>query len=149
MLAELSQLLGAENVLAGAAVRRTYDCDAYTVERSAPTCVVFPHSTQDVQKIVEWCLSTGVPFTPRGAGTGLSGGAMPALGGVVVSTKRMTKILDIDIENRCLRAQSGVVNSHISRAVAGNRLHFAPDPSSQTVCTLGGNISENSGGPHT
>lgn len=143
------RLLGESSVLSGAAVRRAYDCDAYTVDRSAPSVVVLPRSTAEVQKVVRWCLEQSVPFTARGAGTGLSGGSMPALGGVVISSKRLTQILEVDEGNRRLRAQAGVVNSHISQAVAHFGLHFAPDPSSQTVATLGGNIAENSGGPHT
>jgi glycolate oxidase len=102
-----------------------------------------------VQKVVRFCIANNLPYTPRGAGTGLSGGALAALGGVIISTKRLNKILEIDIENRCLRAQAGIANKRISDAVAGQRLHFAPDPSSQSVSTLGGNIAENSGGPHT
>lgn len=99
--------------------------------------------------MVQWCVRTGTPITPRGAGTGLSGGSLPALGGVVVSTKRMTTILEIDAANRCLRAQAGAVNRRLSEAAAQYGLHFAPDPSSQSVSTVGGNIAENSGGPHT
>jgi glycolate oxidase len=149
MVAALGSLLAPDRVLAGSAVRRAYDCDAYTVDRSPPACVVLPVSTEEVQAVVRWCVAAGVPFTPRGAGTGLSGGALAALGGVLVSTKRMTSILEVDVPNRCLRAQAGAVNLALSRAVAGDGLHFAPDPSSQTVSTLGGNIAENSGGPHT
>ena len=149
MVAALGQLLSPDRVLAGSAVQRAYDCDAYTVDRSAPTCVVLPCSTEEVQAVVRWCLANEVPYTPRGAGTGLSGGALAALGGVLVSTKRMNAVLDVDVPNRCLRAQAGAVNLHLSRAVANDGLHFAPDPSSQTVSTLGGNIAENSGGPHT
>ena len=149
MVQALSRRLAPERVLAGEAVRKAYDCDAYTVDRSRPSCVVFPESTVEVQDIVRWCLRRDVPFTPRGAGTGLSGGSMPALGGVVLSTKRMTKILRSDPENRCLLAQAGAVNLKVSEAVRPYGLHFAPDPSSQSVCTVGGNISENSGGPHT
>jgi len=145
----LAAILSPDRVLAGPSVERAYDCDAYTVDRSAPQVVVLPESTEEVQKIVRWCLANEVPFTPRGAGTGLSGGALAAKGGVIISTKRLTKILEIDIENRCLKAQAGIPNKRISDAVAEHRLHFAPDPSSQTVSTLGGNIAENSGGPHT
>jgi glycolate oxidase len=147
--AELSQILGKERVLAGPGIERAYDCDAYTVDRSKPQVVVLPESTEEVQKVVRWCVAKNVPYTPRGAGTGLSGGALPAMGGVVISTKKLTKILEIDIENRCLKAQAGIPNKRISDAVAEHNLHFAPDPSSQTVSTLGGNIAENSGGPHT
>jgi len=149
MVRGLSDLLGPSHVLSGPAAQRAYDCDAYTVDRSKPVCVVLPASTEEVARVVRWCNSNSIPFTARGAGTGLSGGAMAALGGVVISTKRLTKILEIDIENRCLKAEAGIANKRISDAVAGDGLHFAPDPSSQTVATLGGNIAENSGGPHT
>src|SRR4051812_16771241 len=149
MVRELGDLLGVDHVLSGASSQRAYDCDAYTVDRSKPTCVVLPTSTDEVAAVVRWCVANDVPFTARGAGTGLSGGVLPALGGVVVSTKRMTKIVEIDVENRCLLAQTGIANKRISDAVAAHGLHFAPDPSSQSVSTLGGNIGENSGGPHT
>jgi glycolate oxidase len=146
---ELRALLGDDAVLSGDAAARAYDCDAYTVERSYPTAVVLPRSTVQVLQIVRWCIGRQVPYTARGAGTGLSGGVLPALGGVVISTKRMTSILEVDPANRCLLAQAGVVNKKISDAVREFGLHFAPDPSSQTVATLGGNIAENAGGPHT
>lgn len=149
MVDDLRQILGDDRVLSGVAVARAYDCDAYTVDKSPPTCVVLPETTEEVREVVRWCLAHDVPFTPRGAGTGLSGGALPALGGVLISTKRLNKILEVDVENRCIRAQAGAVNLHLSKAVAGFGLHFAPDPSSQTVSTVGGNIAENSGGPHT
>lgn len=146
---DLERLLSPSQVLGGDAAARAYDCDAYTVDRSRPTAVVLPETTEEVAKVVRWCNEREVPFTARGAGTGLSGGTMPALGGVVISTKRMTRILEIDAENRVLLAQAGVPNKRISDAVKGYGLHFAPDPSSQTVSTLGGNIAENAGGPHT
>lgn len=149
MVEELGKLLSPERVLSGEAVARAYDCDAYTVDRSKPTCVVLPLDTNEVAAVVRWCIANAIPYTPRGAGTGLSGGAMPALGGVVISTKKLNKILEIDIENRMLKAQAGIANKRISDAVSEFGLHFAPDPSSQTVSTLGGNIAENSGGPHT
>jgi glycolate oxidase subunit GlcD len=149
MARDLGRILDPGRVLRGPAAERAYDCDAYTVDRSKPSVVVLPESTAEVAGIVRWCVANGVPFTPRGAGTGLSGGTMPALGGVVVSIKRMNRILRVDVPNRRLLAQSGVVNQRISDAVAGYGLHFAPDPSSQTVSTLGGNIAENAGGPHT
>lgn len=149
LIREMGVLLDPGRVLASAAARRAYDCDAYTVDRSKPTAVVLPESTEEVQAVVRWCAGHDVPFTARGAGTGLSGGTLPALGGVVISTKRMRRILDIDVPNRCLKAQAGAVNARLTAAVAGDGLHFAPDPSSQSVATLGGNIGENSGGPHT
>ena len=149
MVQKLSEILSPDRVLSGPGVQRAYDCDAYTVDRSKPAAIVLPGSTEEVSAIVRWCVANGIPFTGRGAGTGLSGGALPALGGVVVSTKRMNRILEIDVPNRRLLAQSGIVNKRISDAVAEHRLHFAPDPSSQSVSTLGGNIAENAGGPHT
>lgn len=142
-------LLGPDGVLAGEAAERAYDCDAYTVDRSRPTAVALPRDTAEVAVVVRWCVEHGVPFTARGAGTGLSGGALPGLGGVLISTKKMVRILDIDLENRVMRAQAGVVNKKLTDAVRGHGLHFAPDPSSGTVATLGGNIAENAGGPHT
>ncbi len=128
---------------------RGYDCDAYLVDRAAPIAVCLPDSTEQVARIVRWCNQRQVPFTARGAGTGLSGGTLPALGGVVISTKRLNRILEVDIPNRRLHAEAGAVNKKLTEAVAGFGLHFAPDPSSQTVSTLGGNIAENAGGPHT
>ena len=149
MARDLGQLLDPERVLGGAAAQRAYDCDAYTVDRSKPTAIVLPESTDEVAKVIRWCNENRIPFTGRGAGTGLSGGALPALGGVVISTKKLTKILEIDLENRCLKAQAGIANKRLSDAVKDQGLHFAPDPSSQTVSTIGGNIAENAGGPHT
>lgn len=149
MSQELAALLGPDKVLSGSAVRSAYECDAYTIDKSPPSCVVLPKDTVEVQKVVRWCAANGVSFTPRGAGTGLSGGAMPAKGGVVVSMKRMTKILQVDVENRRIQVQAGAVNAKVSRAVSQFGMHFAPDPSSQAVSTVGGNIAENSGGPHT
>lgn len=149
LAAEMAAIVGAERVLSGAAVRRVYDCDAYTVHRSAPGVVVQPSSTEQVAQVVRRCNALGVPFVARGAGTGLSGGAMPTRGGVIVSLKKMTQVLSFEPENRRMRAQAGAVNIHMTRLAEPHGLHFAPDPSSQTVATLGGNIAENSGGPHT
>lgn len=149
MIREFERFLTPERVLHSKGAMRAYDCDAYTVDRSRPSVVVLPESTDEVAAVVRLCVERGVAFTPRGAGTGLSGGSMAATGGVIVSTKRLTKILEVDVENRCLLAQAGVPNKKLSDAVAAHGLHFAPDPSSQTVATLGGNIAENSGGPHT
>src|SRR5579862_8573773 len=149
MVLDLSALLSPDRVLSGAAAERGYDCDAYTVDRSRPAAVVLPETTDEVADVVRWCNRTRTPFTARGAGTGLSGGALPAMGGVVIATKRMTKILHVEPENRTLTAQAGATNKSLSDAVTRYGLHFAPDPSSATVSTLGGNIAENSGGPHT
>ena len=125
-----------------------YECDGSTAFRSAPEAVALPRSTGETAAVVRAAAAAGVPFTARGAGTGLSGGATPLSGGVVVSLTRMNRILEIDPEERVARCQTGVVNLEISRAGAPHGLFFAPDPSSQSACTLGGNIAENSGGPH-
>jgi glycolate oxidase len=149
MAASLAALLAEDQVMSGDAVKRAYDCDAYTVERRFPDVVVYPKSTEEVANVVRWCIQNSIPYTPRGAGTGLSGGALPACGGVVVALTKMRKILEVDAENRIMLAEAGCPNLALSKAAAQFGLHFAPDPSSQTVCSLGGNISENSGGPHT
>lgn len=149
LAADFVAILGKQNVLHGAATRKAYDCDAYTVDRYEPEVVVLPASTEQVVQVVRHCNRVGAPFTVRGAGTGLSGGVLPAQGGVVISTKRMTLVVEIDAANRCLLAQAGITNVAVSEAAKPFGLHFAPDPSSQTVSTLGGNIGENAGGPHT
>ncbi|RYG35364.1 FAD-binding protein [bacterium] len=149
LAAELGAILSPDRVLADEGALRAYDCDAYAVERNYPTAIVLPESTEETARIVRWCVVNRIPFTARGAGTGLSGGVLPAKGGVVISTKRMNRILAIDLQNRTMRAQAGIANKRLTDAVRANGLHFAPDPSSQTVSTLGGNIGENAGGPHT
>ncbi|MEK7860110.1 MAG: FAD-linked oxidase C-terminal domain-containing protein, partial [Chloroflexota bacterium] len=111
--------------------------------------VVLPSETADVAKLARFCSTHGIPIVPRGAGTGLSGGAIPVHGGVVVSFARMARILEIDVPNLRAVVQPGLVNLHLSTAVAPHGLSFVPDPSSQKACTLGGNVAENSGGPHT
>lgn len=146
---EMRRLLSSEQVVSGHSYFRAYDCDAYTVQKHFPDVVVFPQSTEEVQRVVRWCMAKGVPYTPRGAGTGLSGGAIPVMGGVLLVFTKMRRILEVDYENRLAWVEAGCPNIEISKAVRDKGLHFAPDPSSQTVCTLGGNIGENSGGPHT
>jgi glycolate oxidase subunit GlcD len=143
----LRRRLGEEAVLVGPAVERVYECDAYTVEKRPPLCVALPSTTEEVRDVVVLCREHGVPFAARGAGTGLSGGATVA--GVVISTRRMNRILEIDAENRFARVQPGVTNLQVSKAAEPHGLFFAPDPSSQHVSTIGGNIAENAGGPHT
>ena len=127
---------------------RTYECDAITGYRVVPALVALPESTEEVAMVVAACARAGVPFVARGAGTGLSGGALPVSDGVVISLARMRRVLDIDLANQRMTVEPGVTNSDITRAVAAHDLYFAPDPSSQTVCTIGGNIAENSGGAH-
>ncbi|MGC8667251.1 MAG: FAD-binding oxidoreductase [Chthonomonadales bacterium] len=149
ILGHLAAIVGADGVVADNAARATYNCDAYTVDRAEPDVVVLPRSTEEVAAIVQLCNRLGVPCTPRGTGTGLSGGATPLEGGVVLSTVRMNRILSIDVPNRRLTAQAGCINLNVTKAVSGDGYHFAPDPSSQGACTIGGNVAENSGGPHT
>jgi len=125
-----------------------YECDAQTFDRALPLAVTFPDSTQEVSKIVKACNVRNVPFVPRGAGTGLSGGVV-AVGSLVIATSRLNRVLEVDAPNRQAWVEPGVVNIHLSKAVAEHGLHYAPDPSSQYACTIGGNVAENSGGPHT
>ncbi len=149
LLRELMALLGPQSLLTDAASLRTYDCDAYTPARHFPTAVALPETTTQVAEIVRCCCRHGAPFVPRGAGTGLSGGATAAEGGVVISLIRMNRLLDVDISNRRLTAQAGCVNLYLTKAAQPHGLHYAPDPSSQGACTVGGNVAENAGGPHT
>jgi glycolate oxidase len=124
-----------------------YEYDG-TIERGMPQAVVFPETTEEVAAVVRVARQFDVPVTPRGAGTGLSGGAVAAVGGVVVALTRMKRILHVDPVNRIARVQPGLVNLDLSRAVAPHGLYYAPDPSSQRACTIGGNVAENAGGPH-
>lgn len=146
---ELTAIVGADAVLTSEAELRAYDCDAYAPEKRYPDAVVLPQNTEQVSRIVKLCNRLEVPFTPRGAGTGLSGGATAVEGGLILSTMRLNKILETDVLNRRMVAQSGCVNTYLTKAVKANRLHYAPDPSSQGACTVGGNVANNSGGPHT
>ncbi len=120
-----------------------------SIEKGLPECVVFPKSTQDVVRIVRVAAGHKLPLVGRGAGTGLSGGSIPTEGGLMIAFARMNKILEIDIENEYAVVQPGVVNLDITTAVKGQGYYYAPDPSSQKACTIGGNVAENSGGPHT
>ncbi len=146
---ELVKIVGREAVLTGGAELRAYDCDAYAPEKRYPDAVVLPQDTEQVSLIVKLCNRLSIPFTPRGAGTGLSGGATAIAGGVVIATTRLNKILEADVPNRRMVAQAGCVNVYLTKAVKAEGLHYAPDPSSQGACTVGGNVAENSGGPHT
>ncbi|MCX7926208.1 MAG: FAD-binding protein [Fimbriimonadales bacterium] len=145
----LEQIVGGDAVITDPVQLLSYDCDAYTIEKALPTVVVLPQTTEQVAAIVQLAHREGLPVTPRGAGTGLSGGALAVNGGVVIGFSRMNQILWVDERNRRLRAQAGAVNYQLSKAAQHANLHFAPDPSSQGACTIGGNVAENSGGPHT
>lgn len=127
---------------------RAYECDGLTAFRATPALVVLAESTDDVAAAVRICAEHGVAFIPRGAGTGLSGGALPRPDGVVISTARMRNVIAIDANNRRMTVQPGIANSAVSAAAEPYNLYFAPDPSSQIVCSVGGNVAENSGGAH-
>src|SRR5437764_2370648 len=148
LMPDLARAVGADQVLTDPAALRTYESDALTGYRAIPQAVVLPASTAEVAAVVAVCAAHGIPFVARGAGTGLSGGAVPVAEGVVIGLARMTRILEVDVPNRRVRLQPGVTNLDVTRAVAAHGLYYAPDPSSQQVCTIGGNIAENSGGAH-
>ncbi|HLY62442.1 MAG TPA: FAD-linked oxidase C-terminal domain-containing protein [Terriglobia bacterium] len=145
---ELSKIVGPDGFLWRPEDLMLYEYDGLSSQR-VPDAVVFPASTDDVVQIVKLAARKKIPVIARGAGTGLSGGAVVTSGGVVVSLARMKRILEIDIENQRARVQPGVVNLDLSLAVSDRGYFFAPDPSSQKACTIGGNVAENSGGPHT
>jgi glycolate oxidase len=145
---ELEDALGAGFVITEPEQLATYDCDGLTGWRARPACVVLPGSTAEVQAVLRLCARESVPFVARGAGTGLSGGALPVADGVVVSLARMNRILEIDLESERVVVEPGVANLDVTRAVAADGYFYAPDPSSQQVCTIGGNLAENSGGAH-
>jgi len=148
LLTQLKQIVGPDGVLDAPGERRTYEGDAYPLERALPLATVLPRTTDQVAQVVRACAAHQVPFAPRGAGTGLAGGTVCA-GGIVIGLARMNNILEIDVRNRRLTAQAGAVNIALSKAVADQGYLYAPDPSSQGASTLGGNIANNAGGPHT
>ena len=129
---QLRQFLTAESVLSREAERRPYECDGLSVYRELPLLVVLPETVEQVQRVLRICAEHQVPVVARGAGTGLSGGALPLADGVLLSLAKFNRILDIDPQNRCARVQPGVRNLAISEAVAEHGLYYAPDPSSQT-----------------
>jgi glycolate oxidase subunit GlcD len=145
---QLRAIVGDEAVRAEPDELLVYECDGLPQHKHLPRAVVFPDSTAQVSKVLALLAREQVPFTPRGAGTGLSGGALAMNQGVVIELARMRQILEIDAVNRLAVVQPGVVNLHVSRAVAHLGLHYVPDPSSQPTCTIGGNIAENAGGIH-
>ena len=149
LVAALREIVGPEAVLARPEDLLVYEADGLTLHGALPSAVVLPSDKTEVARVVRACRAHGFPFVPRGAGTGLSGGAVALDSGVVIECSRLNRILRVDPENRIARVQPGVVNADLGKAVAPHGLFFAPDPSSQLACTLGGNAAENSGGPHT
>jgi glycolate oxidase len=149
LLAELRRTVGDANILADHAEMLVYECDGFVVEKNCPDVVCFPRHTADVQRIVQLCNEYDIPFLPRGAGTSLAGGCLPVGGGVMIVFTRMREIEEINLRDRYAVVQPGVVNVWLTNALKGTGFHYAPDPSSQGACTIGGNVATNSGGPHT
>lgn len=149
LIAELEPIVGPDAVVRHADERLVYEADAFTLVRNAPDLVVLPQNAEQVAAVVRVLAARGVPFVPRGAGTGLAGGAATQPGAVMISVNRLRRIRRIDVRNRFAEVEAGVINLNLSRAVAPHDLHFAPDPSSQQACSIGGNAATNAGGPHT
>jgi glycolate oxidase len=148
LVGELTQICGADSVLHEPLQLLTYECDALPHLRNSPAVVVLPRSAAEVQAVVKVCHREGVPFVARGHGTGLSGGALPPANGVVIALSRLNRVLEVDLANRRVTVEPGVTNLDITKAVAAHGYYYAPDPSSQQVCSIGGNVAENSGGAH-
>jgi glycolate oxidase len=149
LLARLRATLPSDAVISGRDARTTYACDGQTLHPSTPDVVTLPWTPAQVVQIMQIARDCNVPVVPRGAGTGLSGGALATHGGVLLGTNRLRRILKVDPLERIAVVEPGVVNAALGKAVAPHGLRFAPDPSSQIACTLGGNVAENAGGPHT
>ena len=145
---QLGALLREDQLITGPEQLRTYECDGLTGRRVVPVAVVLPESAEEVAGVVRVCAALGIPFVARGAGSGLSGGALPVAEGIVISLARMTRVLEVDVERGCIVVEPGVTNLDVTRAVAEHGFYYAPDPSSQQVCTIGGNVAENAGGAH-
>src|SRR5215472_15586383 len=144
----LIAVVGERNVIHEPVDLRTYECDALTSFRASPSVVVLPATTEEVAAVVRIGVQAGMPIVPRGAGTGLSGGALPVAGCMLLGLSRMKRILEVDFDNGWIRVQPGVINLDVSKEISAAGYYYAPDPSSQSVCTIGGNVAENSGGAH-
>jgi glycolate oxidase len=149
LIDRLRPVVGPGAILSNPSELLVYECDGFTIEKNRPDVVVFPTSAEQVVQIVRICNELNVPFLPRGAGTSLAGGCLPVGGGVVISLARMKRILEVDTRNRYAVVEPGVVNLWLTNHLRPHGWHFAPDPSSQGACTIGGNVATNSGGPHT
>ena len=148
IVAALREIVPGEGVIEHEEELRPYETDGLTAYRQLPLAVVLPETTAQVSAVLKYCHGQGVKLVPRGAGTGLSGGALPLADAVTLGLSKFNRILDIDLENRCVVAQSGVTNLGLTQAVEHDGYYYAPDPSSQIACTIGGNVAENSGGVH-
>ena len=148
IIAALSVIVAAERVISDADERRAYECDGLSAYRQLPLVVVLPETTAEVAAVLKYCYAEGIKVVPRGAGTSLSGGALPLADAVTLGLGKLNRILDVDFDNRAVVSQPGVTNLAISDAVASRGFYYAPDPSSQIACSIGGNVAENSGGVH-
>ena len=148
LLSQLEKIVGAQGVVATDEGRMVYEADMHTFYKGAPDVVVLPETTGQVAELVRFCRREHVALVPRGSGTGLIGGAMAPVGGVMVSLTRMNRILELDFASRCATVQPGLINLWLSQATREHGYYFAPDPSSQMVSSIGGNASTNAGGPH-
>lgn len=145
---ELYSVLGKDNVIGNPSELLLYECDGLTFHRHPPHLVVFVETAQQISEVVKIANRYRIPFLPRGAGTGLSGGAIPIQGGIIIELARMQKIWQIDLENEFVVAEPGVINLSLTETLSPHGYYFAPDPSSQMTSTVGGNVAENAGGPH-
>ncbi|NND49837.1 MAG: FAD-binding protein, partial [Rhizobiales bacterium] len=148
IVADLASLVPPDSVIWHETEMRVFQSDGLSAYRQMPLVVVLPKTTEQVSKVMRYCHQNNVRVVPRGAGTSLSGGALPLADAVLVGMTKFNQILDIDYDNRCVVAQPGVTNLGITNAVEGRGFYYAPDPSSQIACTIGGNVAENSGGVH-
>jgi glycolate oxidase len=148
-LRRLREVVGPEGLLTERDELLVYECDGFVIEKNSPDVVAFPVTTEQVVGIVRLCNEFQIPFVPRGAGTSLSGGCLPIGGGVMIALTRMRKILEVNLRDRYALVEPGLVNVHLTQHLKGTGYHYAPDPSSQGACTIGGNFATNSGGPHT
>lgn len=148
IVAALRRIVPGEGVIDSETERRAYESDGLTAYGTLPMVVVLPETTEQVVQIMRYCSAEAIKVVPRGAGTSLSGGALPLADGVLLGLGKFKRILEVDIDNRCVVAQPGVTNLAITEAVQGRGFYYAPDPSSQIACTIGGNVAENSGGVH-
>ena len=144
----MESIVGRAGVFSSREQRRTYECDGLASHRTTPGLVVLPETAEQVQQVVRECHRSGIPFVARGSGTGLSGGAQPLEDGVLLVLSRMRRILEVDVPNQRVVVEPGVTNLQVTQEVAGRGSYYAPDPSSQVVCSIGGNVAENSGGAH-
>ena len=146
---DLRAIVGERGLVEGRSSLKVYECDGYTLEKAAPSLVVLPATTDEASRVVRALAAAGVAFVPRGAGTGVSGGCLPSAAEVMIGTSRLRRVRSIDYEDRVAEVEAGVVNLEVTRRVKARGFHYAPDPSSQSACTIGGNVGTNSGGPHT